>query len=78
MSCYVAHPAGLGPFPVVIVYMDVPGIRPELFAKAVRSEADVIVLVIDAHGFTDDDQPLLELLQRRHESRRRSSGFRVE
>ncbi len=30
MECFVAHPEGAGPFPPVILYMDVPGIREEL------------------------------------------------
>ena len=30
MECFVAHPDGDGPFPPVILYMDVPGIREEL------------------------------------------------
>lgn len=30
MACFAAHPDGAGPFPGVILYMDVPGIREEL------------------------------------------------
>ncbi len=30
MECFAAHPEGEGPFPAVIFYMDVPGIREEL------------------------------------------------
>ena len=30
METFVAHPDGEGPFPVVVLYMDAPGIREEL------------------------------------------------
>lgn len=30
MECFAAHPDGDGPFPAVILYMDVPGVREEL------------------------------------------------
>jgi carboxymethylenebutenolidase len=30
MECFAVHPEGPGPFPAVIFYMDVPGIREEL------------------------------------------------
>ena len=30
MDCFVALPQGNGPFPPVILYLDVPGIREEL------------------------------------------------
>ena len=30
MECFAVHPEGSGPFPAVIFYMDVPGIREEL------------------------------------------------
>ena len=37
METFIAHPAGDGPFPVVVIYMDAPGIRDELrgFARRV-------------------------------------------
>lgn len=46
MDCYIAHPDGSGPFPAVILYMDVPGIRPELhrFAERIAAEGYVCVL----------------------------------
>jgi carboxymethylenebutenolidase len=46
MNCYIAHPDGNGPFPAVILYMDVPGIRPELhrFAERIAAEGYVCVL----------------------------------
>ena len=31
METFVAHPDGAGPFPVVVLYMDAPGIRGELY-----------------------------------------------
>jgi carboxymethylenebutenolidase len=31
METFVAHPDGRGPFPVVVLYMDAPGIREELY-----------------------------------------------
>lgn len=36
MDAYAAHPAGGGPFPLVIMFMDVWGLREELFALARR------------------------------------------
>jgi carboxymethylenebutenolidase len=34
MDAYAAHPAGGGPFPLVVMFMDVWGLREELFALA--------------------------------------------
>ena len=31
METFIAHPDGAGPFPVVVLYMDAPGIREELY-----------------------------------------------
>ncbi len=31
MESFIAHPDGAGPFPVVVLYMDAPGIREELY-----------------------------------------------
>jgi carboxymethylenebutenolidase len=36
MNCYVARPIGKGPFPTVILYMDIWGLREELFNIADR------------------------------------------
>jgi carboxymethylenebutenolidase len=46
MDCFVAHPDGDGPFPAVIVYMDVPGIREELrnFARRIAGEGYFAIL----------------------------------
>lgn len=46
MNCYIAHPEGNGPYPAVILYMDVPGIRPELhrFAERIAAEGYACVL----------------------------------
>ncbi len=46
MECFVAHPEGAGPFPAVIVYMDVIGIREELrdFARRLAGEGYVALL----------------------------------
>ncbi len=40
MECFAAHPDGDGPFPPVILYMDVPGIREELrdFARRIAGQ----------------------------------------
>ncbi|MFN3231188.1 MAG: dienelactone hydrolase family protein [Alphaproteobacteria bacterium] len=40
MDCFAAHPDGEGPFPPVILYMDVPGIREELrdFARRIAGQ----------------------------------------
>lgn len=40
MECFAAHPDGEGPFPPVILYMDVPGIREELrdFARRIAGQ----------------------------------------
>ena len=40
MDCFSTHPDGEGPFPPVILYMDVPGIREELrdFARRIASQ----------------------------------------
>ena len=40
MDCFVAHPDGEGPFPAVILYMDVPGVREELrnFVRRIAGE----------------------------------------
>lgn len=46
MDCYIAHPDGTGPFSPVILYMDVPGIRPELqrFAQRLAAAGYLCVL----------------------------------
>ena len=46
MECFVAHPDGTGPFPPVILYMDVPGIREELrnFARRIAGHGLMCVL----------------------------------
>ncbi len=46
MECFVAHPDGQGPFPPVILYMDVPGIREELrdFSRRIASQGYFSVL----------------------------------
>ena len=36
MNCYVARPTGKGPFPAIIMYMDIWGLRDELFKIADR------------------------------------------
>lgn len=36
MDTFIAHPDGAGPYPVVIIYMDAPGIREELYDFARR------------------------------------------
>ncbi len=36
METFVAYPDGAGPFPVVVLYMDAPGIREELRVFARR------------------------------------------
>ena len=36
MPTFVVHPDGEGPFPVVILYMDAPAIRDELYDMARR------------------------------------------
>ncbi len=36
MDTFVVHPQGTGPFPVVLFYMDAPGIREELYDMARR------------------------------------------
>ncbi len=42
MDGYAAHPAGAGPFPLVVLFMDIWGLREELFAIARR---------IASHGY---------------------------
>ena len=46
MDCFVAHPAGDGPFSPIILYMDVPGIREELrdFARRLANDGFLCVL----------------------------------
>lgn len=46
MECFVAHPDGEGPFPPVILYMDVPGIREELrdFSRRIAAQGYFSVL----------------------------------
>ncbi len=46
MDCFVAHPAGDGPFSPVVLYMDVPGIREELrdFARRLAGDGFLCVL----------------------------------
>ena len=46
MECYLAHPDGAGPFAPVLLYMDAPGIRPELerFAKRIAEQGYLCVL----------------------------------
>ena len=36
MDTFITHPDGSGPFPAVILYMDAPGIREELYDFARR------------------------------------------
>ena len=40
MECFAVHPDGDGPFPAVILYMDVPGVREELrnFCRRIAGE----------------------------------------
>ncbi len=46
MECYLAAPAQTGTWPAVILYMDVPGIRPELerFAERIAGEGYLCLL----------------------------------
>jgi carboxymethylenebutenolidase len=46
METFVAHPEGDGPFPVVVIYMDAPGIREELyeFTRRIAREGYLCVL----------------------------------
>jgi carboxymethylenebutenolidase len=46
MDTYVFHPPGTGPWPAVIVYMDVIGIRAELRAMAARLAANGYVVAL--------------------------------
>lgn len=46
METFVAHPDGGGPFPIVVLYMDAPGIREELrgFVRRIAGEGYFAVL----------------------------------
>jgi carboxymethylenebutenolidase len=50
MPCHVYHPAGGGPWPAVVYYMDGMGIRPTLLASAKRmAESGYLVVVPDLY-----------------------------
>ena len=40
MECYISYPDGDGPFPGIIFYMDIPGIRDELITMSERIAAE--------------------------------------
>ena len=46
METFLAHPEGEGPFPVVVLYMDAPGIREEFyeFTRRIAREGYTCVL----------------------------------
>ena len=46
MDVFMVHPDGDGPFPVVVLYMDAPGIREELcdFTRRIAAEGYFAVL----------------------------------
>jgi len=46
MDAYVAHPDGAGPFPLVLMFMDVWGLREELFRLARRVAAEGYYCVV--------------------------------
>ena len=46
MDGYAAHPAGAGPFPLVVLFMDIWGLREELFAIVRRIAADGYYCVV--------------------------------
>ncbi|HTP21389.1 MAG TPA: dienelactone hydrolase family protein [Solirubrobacteraceae bacterium] len=62
MPTYVYRPAGDGPFPRVLLYMDAPGIRPALFAHAERlAGAGYTAIVPDMYyRFDPADRPNAE------------------
>src|SRR5215475_11535054 len=56
---HVFTPAGAGPWPAVIFYMDGPGIRPTLFAMGQRlADAGYVVLVPDMFYRAGPHEPL--------------------
>lgn len=46
MDAYAAHPAGAGPFPLIVMFMDVWGLREELFALTRRVAAQGYVCIV--------------------------------
>ncbi len=46
MDGYAAHPAGAGPFPLVVLFMDIWGLREELFAIVRRIAAEGYYCVV--------------------------------
>ncbi len=68
-ECFAAHPAGDGPFPPVILYMDVVGIREELrdFARRIAGEGYFCLL---PDMFYREEQRTFDLSKGREEMER--------
>ena len=49
-TTFITHPERGGPFPVIIFYMDAPGIRPELRYQTVKLTADPNKVHLFANG----------------------------
>jgi carboxymethylenebutenolidase len=69
MPVHVHHPATPGRHPVVLLYMDAPGIRQDLFEAAERLSAEGYTAVLPDlyYRLADQDRPNLELLRSRDE-----------
>ena len=69
VECFAAHPDGDGPFPPVILYMDVVGIREELrdFARRIANEGYFCLL---PNMFYREEQRTFDLSQGREEMER--------
>ena len=67
MECFVAYPQQGGPFPPVILYMDAPGVREELYDFVRRIAAQGYFAVIPnlyyRFGIRDPGAQMMEMLQ---------------
>ena len=67
MECFVAYPEGGGPFPPVVLYMDAPGVRDELYDFVRRIAAQGYFAVIPnlyyRYGIRDPGAQMMEMLQ---------------
>lgn len=67
MECFVAYPEGDGPFPPVVLYMDAPGVRDELYDFVRRIAAQGYFAVIPnlyyRYGIRDPGAQMMEMLQ---------------
>lgn len=66
MECFVAHPKEGGPFPPVVLYMDAPGVREELYDFVRRIAAEGYFAVIPnlyyRYGIKDPGARMMDML----------------